>query len=33
MLTNMLKIDHIERITTKEALEHAYFDEVRGKLE
>ena len=33
LLTNMLKIDHTQRLTSKEALDHAYFDEIRGQFE
>ena len=33
LLTGMLKIDHTERLTSKEALEHVFFDEVRDRFE
>ena len=29
LLTQMLKIDHTERITAKDAIDHQFFDEVR----
>ena len=29
LMTKMLKIDHIERITASEALLHPYFDPIR----
>ena len=30
LLFNMLRYDHAERITPLDALQHSYFDEVRG---
>ena len=33
LLTQMLKIDHTERITARQALQHPYFDEVRIKFD
>ena len=32
LLSKMLVVDHAERVTPKEALEHAYFDKVRDYL-
>ena len=29
LMTKMLRIDHIERITASEALHHPYFDPIR----
>ena len=29
LLTKMLKIDHTERITAQEAINHSFFDSVR----
>jgi casein kinase II subunit alpha len=33
LLTEMLKIDHIERISAKKALAHSYFDPIRAEAE
>mmetsp|Transcript_15937 Transcript_15937/g.20135 ORF Transcript_15937/g.20135 Transcript_15937/m.20135 type:complete len:80 (-) Transcript_15937:88-327(-) len=33
LLTKMLTIDHTERITAKEAIEHPFFNEVRREIE
>ena len=33
LLTRMLTIDHTERITAKDALEHNFFDEVRHEVD
>lgn len=32
LLTRMLTIDHTERITARDAIEHGFFDEVRNEV-
>lgn len=33
LLSRMLTVDHTDRITAREAIEHAFFDEVRDFVE